>query len=73
MQIHILDLIKALDDIEWNMEFKITKHKDGTATIKVPEYILKDINFAIEEGYGTPQSEVRCFKSMYNKQKYEDE
>lgn len=65
MIIHIDKLINSLKEVEWDYEFRITKRKDGSVTLSIPEFILRDLEWAIEPGNPTPLVEVRCkrFKS----------
>jgi hypothetical protein len=58
MKIHIDNLIKSLKEIEWDYDFKITEHKDGSAHLEIPDFIMKDIKYATESGFETPYNQV---------------
>lgn len=56
--IEIAKLINSLQEVEWNYNFKLIKHKDGSGTLSIPDFIMRDLNWAIEEGNPTPRSQV---------------
>lgn len=59
--INIKKLIDSLLQVEWNYDFKILKNKkDGSAILSIPDFILKDLNWAIKEGRPTPKEQVNC-------------
>lgn len=58
MIIEIKKLIDSLKQVDWNYDFKITKHKDGSGTLSIPDFIMSDLSWAIEEGRPTPRSQV---------------
>lgn len=59
--INIKKLSESLQQIEWNYDFKISLNKkNNSATISIPGFILKDINWAIEEGIPTQEEQVSC-------------
>lgn len=59
-KINIKQLNESLHNIEWNYDFKIVKHKDGSADLNIPGFILRDIEWAIEDGRPTPREQVSC-------------
>lgn len=60
MQININKLASSLKEVDWEYDFKITIHKDGSAHLAIPEFIMRDLEWAVEDGFGTPYSQVAC-------------
>lgn len=60
MKINIDKLINSLNEVNWDYDFKIIIHKDGSAHLLVPDFILRDIKWAIEPGFETPINQVSC-------------
>lgn len=58
MIIDIKKLTDSLQQVDWNYDFKIICHKDGSATLEIPSYIFKDIKWAVKKGKATPKEQI---------------
>jgi hypothetical protein len=62
--IEINKLRESLQEVHWNYDFKIVPHKNGEATLHIPDFILRDLIWAIEDGRPTPLEQVNCISNL---------
>jgi len=58
--IGISKLIESLKEVDWDYDFRIDRNKDGSGTLSIPDFIMRDLEWAIRPGQATPKDEVVC-------------